>query len=207
VGLLLPSLIVIGITMLGAASPGPDTALILKNSLLGSRATGLATALGIVTGNLLYVAVALLGLGLLITQSGSAFTVAQVLGALYLLYLGFKLIRSKKVTGDMALDPSTAVSVRGAYLEGLITNMLNPKFVLFVLAMFTQVINPEWTIFAKIYLGLLIPLSALVVFSCMVVFLTQPKVRIAFMGIKHIVERVMGVALVALGIKVLVSVK
>jgi len=204
---LIASVTVVIVTLLGAASPGPDTALILKNSLLGSRKAGLFTALGIVTGNIVYVIVALLGLGLLLTQSGSVYVAVQILGALYLMYLGIKLILSKKQNHDATTaNGHHVLKTSTAYLEGFVTNILNPKFVLFLIAVFTQVISPEWSIVAKLYLGLLIPASALLVFTLMVFFLTHEKVRVRFSKLKYIIERVMGVALVALGLKVITSI-
>lgn len=204
--LLIASAIVIGLTMLGAASPGPDTALIFKNALLRSRTAGLYTALGIVTGNLVYVAVALLGLGLLITQSGSAYVVVQVLGAAYLIYLGITHFLPKPIDEAVMALGDTG-EYRSAYLEGLITNILNPKFVLFLIAMFTQVIRPEWSVLAKLFLGLLIPASALAVFATMVFLLTHQRVRKSFISARHIIEPIMGVALIALGAKILVSIQ
>lgn len=204
--LLIASAIVIGITLLGAASPGPDTALIFKNALLRSRKAGLYTALGIVTGNLVYVIVALLGLALVITQSGTAYVAVQVLGASYLMYLGVTHFLPKPID-EAVMALNEAGEYRSAYLEGLITNLLNPKFVLFLIAMFTQVIRPEWSVFAKLYLGLLIPASAGVVFVAMVFLLTHQRVRQSFVTARHIIEPIMGVALIALGAKVLFSIQ
>lgn len=200
----LASLIVIGVTLLGALSPGPDTALLLKNSLLGSRTSAFFTILGIVTGNTVYVFVALAGVGLLLTQSGLVYVAVQALGALYLMYLGARLFMSKPSAEDVV--GAAAVTPRAAYVEGLITNLLNPKFVLFVLALFTQVIMPEWSLGAKLFLGMLIPASAFVSFSFLVLVLTRARVRAVFTKSRHLIERVMGVALVSLGVKVLTSI-
>lgn len=203
---LLASFVVISVTILGAASPGPDTALLLKNSLLGSRQTAMATVFGIATGNTIYVLVALMGLGLILVQSGWVYSFVQVIGAMYLAYLGFKLLRSKPSADAASLESNVSLSSRDAFIEGLTTNLLNPKFILFLLAMFSQVIGPGWSLYAQLFLGLLIPLSACAVFSVLVFALTHPRARSFVNSIRTRVERMMGVVLLAMGIKVLVSV-
>src|SRR5271169_668034 len=83
------------ISILMIISPGPDFAILTKTSMVHGRMAGVAAALGIALANLCLVAVNLLGIGLLISESELAFTLLQILGGVYLLYIGFKGLRAK----------------------------------------------------------------------------------------------------------------
>jgi RhtB (resistance to homoserine/threonine) family protein len=198
------SLVTIGlITFLGAMSPGPDIAIIVKNSLTRSRKAGIATSIGVVLGNLVYISLVLLGLGALITASASVFTVLKYLGALYLIYLGIKIIRAKSKdisisVGEHAANPNLFYSLR----EGFITNLSNPKFMIFLLAVFTQVISPGTPFMARLAYGLEIPVVALIWFTILSFIITMPFVRNRISGILRYVERATGAVLIALGTKI-----
>src|SRR3989344_3197595 len=143
------------ISLLAAMSPGPDFVVVTKNSLLGSRRTGLFTAVGVGFGILLHVAYSLLGIGFVISQSILLFSIIKYIGALYLLYLGYKLLRAKKtVSSEIGVnDSKVAISALGALREGFLTNALNPKATLFFLSIFTQVIGPETPLLLQATLG------------------------------------------------------
>ena len=86
---------VITITLLAVISPGPDFAMVTRNSLLLSRRAGVGTALGIALGVLVHVTYTLVGVGLLIQQSMVLFQVLKLVGAAYLIYLGMKMLRTR----------------------------------------------------------------------------------------------------------------
>lgn len=86
---------VITITLLAVISPGPDFAIVSRNSLMLSRRAGVLTALGIGAGVLIHVAYTLVGVGLLIQSSLWPFNTIKLIGAVYLIYLGVKMLRSK----------------------------------------------------------------------------------------------------------------
>ncbi len=199
------ALTIISVTLLGAASPGPDTALIFKNALLGSRKNAFATVFGIIAGNIVYVVIAVFGLGVIIVESGAAYLLVQILGALYLFYLGVKLLRTKSVLPDSQDQAPVNATAWSAFGEGLTTNVLNPKFVLFLLALFSQVVLPEWSLHAKLVLGMLVPLTAFGVFSFLVFTITHARFRGTIVSSRVWIERVMGAVLVALAAKVLLS--
>ena len=98
-------LAVITITLLAVISPGPDFAMVTRNSLLLSRRAGVLTAVGIGLGVLVHVAYTLLGLGLLIQQSLWLFNAIKLLGAAYLVYLGLKMLRSQPASGWERYQP------------------------------------------------------------------------------------------------------
>lgn len=93
---LLPFVTIGIISLLAAMSPGPDFAVVTKNSLFGSRTTGLYTAVGVGLGIFLHVGYSLVGIGLVISQSIFIFSIIKYVGAAYLLYLGYQLLKVKK---------------------------------------------------------------------------------------------------------------
>lgn len=126
-------------------TPGPDTFYILGRSMAQGRGAGMASALGIGTGALVHTLAAAFGLSALLAASASAFLIIKLAGALYLIYLGARMLFSR---GASAAIPSGFASsgFQAAYRQGLLTNVLNPKVALFFLAFVPQFItgnNPE----------------------------------------------------------------
>lgn len=146
VNMFISQLITVGIIHLFAVmSPGPDFAMVSRNSLIYSRKIAIYTALGIALGISIHVAYCILGLGLVISQSILLFNLIKYVGAGYLIYIGYKSIRSKPVdTTEAAVERATVdISKSHAVWGGFLTNVLNPKATLFFLALFTQVMDPN----------------------------------------------------------------
>jgi RhtB (resistance to homoserine/threonine) family protein len=198
---------VAAVHLLAVASPGPDFALVTKNSLAYSRRAGVYSAIGVGLGILVHVAYSLIGIGVLMAQSILLFSLVKFLGAGYLIYIGWKSLRAKPVstlvleanaaTGD--LTPVQAVRM------GFLTNALNPKATLFFLSLFTQVISPATPKPIQIGYGLEMCLATMVWFSLLATLLSHPRLRARIRGVQHYVERAFGVILIGLGIKVALS--
>src|SRR4051812_12085562 len=131
--------------LLAVSSPGPDFAIVLKQSLAHGRRVALWTAIGVGTAILLHVGYSLLGLGLLLRSSETWFTVAKYAGTLYIGWLGLQSLRAKPRTGDVAATPANATrrQQRGAFATGFFTNALNPKVSLFFIVLFVRVVDPH----------------------------------------------------------------
>ena len=125
-------------------SPGPDTLYIVgRSTTLGWRAGAIA-ALGIGAGTLVHIFAAALGLSALLSASAAAFTVVKLVGAGYLLYVGVTLIRSANAKPSPASTAGPrAATMRGIFLQGFLTNVLNPKVALFFLAFLPQFVGSE----------------------------------------------------------------
>ena len=131
------------ICILGALSPGPSLALVIKNTLNGGARQGYATAISHGLGVALYAAITATGIGLLIVQSPILFTTIKYAGAAFLLYLGIKALMSKKqslqfTSGSGELDPSI-----NGWRDGFLIAFLNPKLAIFFLALFSQFVEPN----------------------------------------------------------------
>ena len=125
-------------------TPGPDTLYIIgRGSTQGWRA-GAVAALGIGAGTLVHISAAALGLSAILAASASAFTAVKFIGAAYLLYVGVSLIRS---AGASHSSPGSAVvrtaSIRSIFVQGFLTNVLNPKVALFFLAFLPQFVASD----------------------------------------------------------------
>jgi threonine/homoserine/homoserine lactone efflux protein len=120
-------------------TPGPDTLYIVGRSSAQGWRAGAVAALGIGTGALVHVCAAALGLSAILAASAGAFTAVKFIGAAYLVYVGVSLIRSKSSTQSApATSGNRPTSMRGIFLQGFLTNVLNPKVALFFLAFLPQ---------------------------------------------------------------------
>jgi threonine/homoserine/homoserine lactone efflux protein len=124
-------------------TPGQDTMFIIGRSLAGGTRAGVAAAFGICVGSIGHTLLAALGLSAILAASPWAFTFVKLAGAVYLMYLGARLLLSKRAHADALLaGPPAAAAVRSAFAQGILTNLLNPKVALFFLALLPQFIDP-----------------------------------------------------------------
>ena len=123
-------------------TPGPDTAYIIGRSIqLGWRG-GVAAALGIGAGCLIHVSAAAIGLSALLAASSAAFALVKWAGAAYLCFIGVKMLLSRQPV-PVAMSGSDAVSLRQVFVQGALTNALNPKVALFFLAFLPQFVAAD----------------------------------------------------------------
>ncbi|HKP59749.1 MAG TPA: LysE family translocator [Polyangiales bacterium] len=192
---------IIGITTLCMLSPGPDMILVMRNTLAGDRRSGLLTSLGVLTGNLVHITYCMLGLGWLIANSIAAYSVLKFAGAAYLLYLGWSSIRSSASEGAHEA-PSPQRSDRGAYVQGLLNNLLNPKGALFYLGVFTQLIHPDTPPARSAVLVAAMVTTSALFWVLFVHGLALPPVRVLLQRSRKTVDGIFGALLIALGLRV-----
>lgn len=199
-------LLVAGIHLLAVMSPGPDFAMVLRNSVLYSRRVGVWAALGLACGIMLHITYSLLGVGLIISQSIVLFNSIKLLGAAYLIYVGFKSLISKRDNSKEEVVSKKVseknISDLQAIEMGFLTNALNPKATLFFLALFTQVISPTTPIAVKMLYGAEMTVATFAWFTFVALILTHRHINKVFVKVRFQLEKVFGVVLIALGIKV-----
>lgn len=129
-------------------SPGPNGLLIAKTVPLNGYRAGLANVFGFVTAFYIHGTLSVFGLAIILVQSGQAFFVFKMLGAIYLMWLGIKalknaIIQPSETPADtnQPVSSSSSSSLRRAFAEGLLTNLLNPKVSVFYLAAFPQFLS------------------------------------------------------------------
>jgi len=146
---------VLAFTLLAALmtmSPGADTLLVVRNVLRGGRRDGIATALGICSGLYVHALLSALGLSVILMHSATAFTALKFAGAAYLVWLGIQSLRAAARGLPIAAGagPDTAhVPASRSWREGFLTNLLNPKVIVFYLALLPQFIGPGDPVFRK----------------------------------------------------------
>jgi threonine/homoserine/homoserine lactone efflux protein len=125
-------------------TPGPDTLYIAGRSTAQGWRAGAAAALGVGAGCLIHTTAAAIGLSALLAASTEAFAVVKMVGAAYLAYVGIGLVLSSGTARAGAPGRSQSpVSLRKAFVQGCLTNALNPKVALFFLAFLPQFVSPE----------------------------------------------------------------
>lgn len=123
-----------------AVTPGPGIVYVLTRTLAGGRREGRLSAFGTFGGGLIHVAAAGLGLSAVLAASATAFMAVKYAGALYLVWLGLRMIRTRNVPMD---EPSEEVrKTSHAFRQGVVTEVLNPKTALFMLSFLPQFVNP-----------------------------------------------------------------
>jgi threonine/homoserine/homoserine lactone efflux protein len=120
--------------------PGPAVTYIVSRSLSEGRRSGLVSTAGIACGGLVHVAAAALGVSALLASSALAFSVMKYAGAAYLVWLGVKTLAGSD--GNSPETTDGAVSLKRAFWQGVVVNMLNPKTALFFLAFLPQFVDP-----------------------------------------------------------------
>jgi RhtB (resistance to homoserine/threonine) family protein len=197
-------------------TPGPDTAYIVGRSVAQGRAAGLMSALGISAGCCVHALACAFGLTAVLAASATAFTVIKFVGAIYLIYLGVRLIFTKhsaaKPAAGAAADAAgtqrtSAVaekSMRQLFLQGFMTNVLNPKVVLFFVSFFPQFVSAgtDQKALAFLALGVVFVLMS-TVWNSFVAWVAGSVTRrfSGKPGVKKWLDRVVGSAFVGLGVK------
>jgi threonine efflux protein len=178
------SLLAFSLLMLGAQfSPGPDMLLLTRNALLQSQRAALLTVLGIALGLAVHCTLILGGVAVMLARSPVAFTVLRVAGGLYLGWLGTSLLVSiRRIPNQDVVGKSAGpvLTARGAFAQGLLTNLLNAKAILFLLATLTAFHptgSPGWRKWA---LGGIVIGQAVVFWSLFVLALNWSPVRTFF---------------------------
>lgn len=193
------------IHLLAVMSPGPDFAVVVRQSISFDQKTALITSLGIGAGIAVHMLYTLLGLGFIITQSKTGFLIAQLVGICYLSFLALKLLISKPqvvLESDITVD-SNPRQHHKAFLLGVMTNLLNPKATLFFLAIFTTVVSLTTPLYIQSIYALWIIFTTVVWFSLVSMFFSQKSIRAKFVSHGYIFERIMGLVLLAFAAKLI----
>jgi RhtB (resistance to homoserine/threonine) family protein len=187
--------------LLAVMAPGPDFAIVVHNTLAYSRKQGLFTALGVSSSVLIHTTYCSLGVALIIAHSPLLFNVIKLIGGSYLIYMGITALRAHTATDIGHHQHGNKHITNGqAFRQGLITNLVNPKCMLFFLAIFTLVIRD--TTFQWIDLAFILTFFTVTLlwFTSLCLLLSHPKVENLLQRWQPIIVKVTGVCLIAFGI-------
>src|SRR5436190_1414020 len=183
--------VLVTLTCLVMVTPGPDMMLVLRNTVLGGRRAGLSTSGGVLAGNLVHITYCLLGVGLLIAKSILAFAALKYAAAAYLIYLGIQSLRAGSQPLEVG-DVHRPFLDRNWFLQGFISNVLNPKGTLFYLGVFTGVIAPGTSAGAMMVLVCTMMLVSAAFWMLFVSTLDRPAIRRWIGRSQRTVNRVSG---------------
>lgn len=187
-------------------SPGPNGFLIAKTVPLSGQKAGFANIAGFVAAFYVHGTLSIFGISIILVQSATAFFIFKMLGAAYLIWIGIKAINN-------AINPKAAVpvvapqntqgnkSVRGAFLEGFITNTLNPKVSMFYLAAFPQFISQDGSALSAYALVSAHALVNVLWFSIMVLALSRVKNMANNAAFKAWLNSITGAVFIGFGAK------
>ncbi|TWX68163.1 LysE family translocator [Colwellia sp. C1TZA3] len=204
-------LLITSIHLLAAASPGPDFVLVSQQTLSNGKQTGFMVSIGIALGLSVHIIYSALGLAAVIANSATALWAIKIIGGGYLIYLGVQGLRAKPMS---KIDPVDEFSEQqtlkkhaklSAIAKGFLCNALNPKAPVYFVALFTVVLSPNLPILHLVIYGVWMMILQLLWFSTVVVLLSRPSVNEKFQHLGHWIDRVLGGAMVLIGLKVLAS--
>lgn len=194
--------------MLAVAAPGPDFAMVLRQSIAHGRRAAVWTSIGVGTAILVHVTYAVLGIGILLRTSPLLFTAVKFAGAGYLAWIGVKAFRTRPRRDLAGVPPGAEAELsrpaeptpRAAWTTGFLTNVFNPKVTLFFVAIFAMLIDPATPKVIQAAYGVWMSLATMGWFSMVSVFFTREKVRRAFLRGGHWIDRAMGAVLIGLAV-------
>lgn len=187
------------ITLLASIVPGPDFAMVTRNSYLHGRRAGLLAALGIALGVQVHVFYTMFGVGLIIAGSPVLFTAIKFVGAVYLIVIGWQ-TWSNRTGLVIDLQDGARVPRHQMLLNGLLTNALNPKTTLFVISTYTQVVQPGTPLGVQFGYGLCMSAIHLAWFALVATFFSQANFRLRMVQHQRTLDRLIGALLMALGV-------
>ncbi|WP_317467399.1 LysE family transporter [Cronobacter sakazakii] len=199
-------LFVATIAALGMLSPGPDFFLVIKNAARYPRSAAMMTAAGVIAGVVTHMTYCVAGIAVVITTTPWLFGALKYVGAAYLVWLGVNALLARGTT-SLALDgvAQESTSLKKAFIQGYLCNLLNPKATLFFLAMFTQVLNVNSGLMEKLwYAGIIVALT-LVWWPLLVLLIQSQPVRRGLTKAQKVIDKLLGGMLLALGIKMALS--
>lgn len=197
---------VASIATLGILSPGPDFFMVIKNAARYRRLPAMMTAFGITCGVLTHMSYCVAGLAVVITTTPWLFDILKYAGAAYLIWVGLlALLARGHKNMDMTGITQQETTLKKAFLQGYLCNLLNPKATLFFLSIFTQVLNVKSGFPEKLwYAGVILTVSV-IWWPMLVVLIQSAPVRRGLAKAQKVIDKMLGGLLIALGIKVALS--
>jgi threonine/homoserine/homoserine lactone efflux protein len=187
----------LGVSAVVIVTPGQDTALTIRNTLLGGRSGGVATAAGVVSGQLLWASAASAGLSALLLASEPVFTAIRLAGAAYLVVLGAQALVAA-VRGSRS-EPLRHGRRRAPYRQGVLSNLGNPKMAVFFTSLLPQ-FGSSFT--GMLALGVVFATLTLAWLSVYAVAVAKASALLRRSPVRRALDALTGLALVAVGLRI-----
>ena len=186
--------------LLAVVSPGPDTALIIRQVAKGGRSSAYFAALGIGFGVFIHSVLASSGISLLLLSNGNLKFIISLMGGLYLIYIGLISFLPKKIINEELYEYDTS-----SFFKGLLTNLLNIKALIFFVSLFTIItdtLNGIWLFIYPLYFGV----TTIAWFTFLSFILTTPKLNSLFIKYDTYFEKISSAFLLFIGLLILFNI-
>ena len=197
------------VMLAGQFTPGPDFLLVLKTSLNDGKRAGSLTSLGISTGLLIHSTIAMTGLAWLLGSNSTTGVTVKYLGSVYLLFIAYNLIKDRNKNSSQSLDNSfdtaTKLSDAQAFTQGFLTNLLNPKVVIFIGAVLSGFISTNTNLNEKMILATIIVVQGGVFWFLFACSLQLKPVKGLFMKHQGFFNMIFAVLLILVVISALIN--
>lgn len=191
-------LIFAGVMLMGAMVPGANTAIVLRNTLQGSRRKGFITALGLAAALAIHVILSVAGLAALIEQTPTLYHAIRWLGSAYLVYMGITYL----ATRSSATEENNSNTSQNPFIAGMMISLLNPKVLIMFIAIFSHIVQDV----SSLALQLLYCATPVMIefgwLSIIITLLSYPAFQNGLNRIRNNLERFIGGGLVLLGVKI-----
>ena len=185
--------------------PGPDTALTVRNALAAGRCSGIYTAAGVATGQLVWTIAVSVGIAGVLAASAPAFLALKLIGAAYLIYLGVQSLRAawnRDVDTFAGESPRLRVLPSRAFRSGLVSNLANPKMAAFFLSLLPQFVPArEGSVEGSLLLGAMFCLMTFAWLTGYSIVVDRARRLLSRQRIRRTIEAVTGGVLIAFGVR------
>ncbi len=189
------------VQLLAVISPGPSFLITARTAVAQSRTDGVKVALGLGAGTILWAAAALLGLNVLFRALPPLFIAMKVLGALFLLWIAFQIFRH--AADPIALDGPKREAVADPFMKGFLTQISNPKVAVFFGSIFIAMLPADVPFWMTLALVAIVTFNEVWWYSVVALFFGSGRVRKFYIGAKKWIDRVTGLFLGGLGLRLL----
>ena len=187
-------------------SPGPDFAIVTKQSFAYGRKYALMTTLGISVGIVIHMIYCIVGVGYLLSTNLKLFNFFKIIGSLYLFYNGLKsLLKSNinVVVDANSINNQNYESLKKSFFLGFVTNVFNPKATLFFLALFAMLVNSNTSMYVQVLYGLWMIIITGLWFCLVSYFFTSHLSRIYINKYSKLINKIMGIILMFISLRIL----
>ena len=180
-------------------SPGPDTAIIIREVSHNKRRGGLFCAFGIGVGILIHCYLAVFGISTLLLSNNIAGDFISMCGSFYLLFIGISSFKSKSLTSQKSQ------LMTSSFINGFVTNIFNVKAFIFFVSLFSIILNGDITSVGKIFIPIYFSIATFLWFSFLTLALTHDNIQKRWEPVQEIVNKISGSILIVLGSLILIN--
>lgn len=193
--------------LMGAASPGPAFVTVTRVSVGEGRAAALAAAYGVAAATLVWAVAATLGMHVLLAEAAWLYGILKLAGGAYLLWLGIAAWRHAATPLAPTMPGVAGMTPRRAFRLGLSTNLANPKVIVFFGSIFVALFTPETPLWVRLAALLIVAVNESLWYSLVALLFSSRPAQAAYRRAKGWIDRITGSAMLAFGVRLILSLR